>query len=301
MKNSKIYVELKDLKDMLKKDKNISSINDKIFMECSYVSLINPYKDYLCINNNGIHREYPKDLEFKEFKQLARIDDFLSSRIDMYIKFFEQSLKAYLTNVLCDKMKSLGNDTCDDYLLFQELLINSNNQFDMLNVFYRYKNTTVILADPLIVKKNIEVIEKIIRIGTKKEYLNNYLYNHYKNEYNTIPLWVVLHQLTLGELQSVFNMLKIKDRVLFVEKIYNQRKNNSFISKFSNKINYIRLLRNIINHYEPLIPFIINIKNQKEQKYLIKIICILKMNYYSSVLHNNLTVKKPKIAIQSNI
>ena len=82
--------------------------------------------------------------------------------------------------------------------------------------------------------------------------------------------------------------------------IYRQRKNNQFVSGFSNKINYIRLLRNNINHYEPIIPFIKNLSSLEEQKRLISLIKLLKLNYYRSVTHDSSKIKKPLIEIEVN-
>lgn len=251
----------------------------------------------MCLELNDEHRLYPENLDFKEFKKMIVIDDFISTRLNTYIKCFEQALTAYLIVTLSEKMISKGNNGCNDYSLFDELLNEGDNQLNMLDVYHLYKNAKISEANDLIVRKNKEVIEKIINLGTKKMESSNYLYKHYKDNYELVPIWVVLHQLSLGELQTIFNLLKIKDRVSFVERLYHQRKNNRFISSFSNKINYIRLLRNSINHYEPIIPFIHNLEKEDERKRLMELIKLLKLNYYSSSIHDNSKVNKPKLDI----
>lgn len=65
-------------------------------------------------------------------------------------------------------------------------------------------------------------------------------------------------------------------------------------------INYIRLLRNNINHYEPIIPFIQNLSNLEEQKMLIFFIKLLKINYYESTVHDCSKIEKPLIEFEVN-
>lgn len=302
MSYEKQYVPFSELIEMLKEDKNISvlTLKEKIFKERSYVSIINPYKDYLCLKRGDMHRVYPNDLDFKYFKKFIEIDDFISTRLNIYIKCFEQALTAYLATTMSDKMLKLGNVHCNDYSLFQELLSDQKNQLDMLDIYHRYQNTKIVKGNDLVIKKNREVVEKIIMLGQKKLDMNNYLYQHYKKNHTSIPIWVILHQLTLGELQIIYNLLKLKDRVAFVNNIYHQRKNNQFVSSFSNKINYIRILRNNINHYEPIIPFIQNLSSLEEQKRLISLIKLLKLNYYRSVTHDSSKIKKPLIEFEVN-
>lgn len=302
MSYEKQYVPFSDLIEMLKEDKNINvlTLKEKIFKERSYVSIINPYKDYLCLKRGNMHRVYPNDLDFKYFKKFIEIDDFISTRLNIYIKCFEQALTAYLATTMSDKMLKLGNVHCNDYSLFQELLSDQKNQLDMLDIYHRYQNTKIVKGNDLVIKKNREVVEKIIMLGQKKLNMNNYLYQHYKKNHTSIPIWVILHQLTLGELQAIFNLLKLKDRVAFVNNVYRQRKNNQFVSAFSNKINYIRILRNNINHYEPIIPFINNLRMEEDRKNFLIIIKLLKLNYYNSVIHDSSKIKKPLIEFEVN-
>lgn len=302
MSYEKQYVPFSDLIEMLKEDKNINvhTLKEKIFKERTYVSIINPYKDYLCLEKGDVHRVYPNNLDFKYFKKFIEIDDFISTRLNIYIKCFEQALTAYLATTMSNKMLKLGNVHCNDYSLFQELLSDQKNQLDMLDIYHRYQNTKIVKGNDLVVQKNREVVEKIIMLGQKKLNMNNYLYQHYKKNHTSIPIWIVIHQLTLGELQAIFNLLKLKDRVAFVNNVYRQRKNNQFVSTFSNKINYIRLLRNNINHYEPIIPFIKNLSSLEEQKRLISLIKLLKINYYESTVHDCSKIEKPVVDIYAH-
>lgn len=97
----------------------------------------------------------------------------------------------------------------------------------------------------------------------------------------------------------MFNLIKIKDKYHFVAKIYHKKVNPKAVAIFSNKINHIRILRNNINHYEPIIPFISNLNTMNEQNRLILIIKLLKRNYYSIIRENTKTLK-PALNITVN-
>lgn len=57
MSYEKQYVPFSDLIEMLKENKNINvhKLKEKIFKERTYVSIINPYKDYLCLEKGDVH------------------------------------------------------------------------------------------------------------------------------------------------------------------------------------------------------------------------------------------------------
>lgn len=171
VKMTKQYVHFEDLVTMLNEDKNMNpqTINQKIFKEISYVSLINPYKDYICLNHEEeAHRVYPSEVSFDDFKQLKMIDNFISNRLFVYIRTFEEALTANLYLILSNKMASLGDSTCSDFSVFEELLEEGENQLDMLDIYHRYENTKIIKANDKIVKKNKEVLIKFIQLGKKK-------------------------------------------------------------------------------------------------------------------------------------
>lgn len=300
----KKYVKTKDLTKMLEEDKHIipGTLNERIFLERSYDDVINPYKDYICVRHEeGEHREYPNEVNFRIYKQLNMIDDFIACRLYTYIKCFESALKANLIIVFSEKMIVSNDLTCANYSLFKEVLKEGENQLGMLDIYHCYHNTKIIRANEMIERKNREVIEKVLQLGTENNNLYKYSYEHYQSKYHMIPIWIVLKQLTFGELQTLFNLLKLKDRIPFVTQICGERKNNRYISSFSNKINYIRILRNMVCHCEPVMPFINNRKTEEEKHRLIYIVRMLKKNYYESEIHDNSKIVKPEHEVKINM
>lgn len=80
-------------------------------------------------------------------------------------------------------------------------------------------------------------------------------------------MWIVPNALTLGELQTLFLMLDTVSQKRIVAAMKNSIKlkiDNKDIISFSWHIELIRQMRNIINHYEPLLPFLISEMTNKK-------------------------------------
>ena len=89
----------------------------------------------------------------------------------------------------------------------------------------------------------------------------NSIAHHFKDKYGYIPMFVAIHGLTLGELTTLFEMLSRDDKMVFMRQIYSSPGKvftDSQIGKFQRGMAKVRMIRNIINHYEPIFPFIKN-------------------------------------------
>lgn len=82
-----------------------------------------------------------------------------------------------------------------------------------------------------------------------------------------VPLWIIPNALTLGELQTLFLILDTTSQKRIVATMKNTDElkiDNKDIISFSGHIELIRQMRNIINHYEPLLPFMISEMTNKK-------------------------------------
>lgn len=73
----------------------------------------------------------------------------------------------------------------------------------------------------------------------------------------------------------------------FCQTIY-KKQNVSYreINALSSNINFIRKIRNNINHYEPLIPVLLKYQNEGKEEAIFNILGLLKDLYFSGNIHS---------------
>lgn len=319
----KPYLSESDLISELVNNKNIDikTIPSDIFKERAYTTIVNPYKHFICLNYNPTTKDYvyKKDGDFSDYITMAQIDDYISSKFSIYINHFEKRLKNYLADILAQKLKTINID-CNDYNSFAILksaFPNDNNLSDTstspisschINIFnllcideiYDKDGITLIAADKNIIRNRKRAIKEILRISDLSKKTNNLLIEHYKNDNGYVPpIWDVIHVLSLGDLYALYNFLNKTDKIAFSNYILEKRTRSEDIASLSSKINTIRKIRNVINHYEPLLPLLI--KGDIEQAELFSIINILKNNYLRDNIQNiRISWKKTPVLPASN-
>ncbi len=316
---SKEYKNIEDQIEYIIKEKNIDSdsINLKLFYERSYISIINPYKDFICINkdpNTRIHI-YREKTNFNDFKKLIDIDDYISTKLSFLISLFEKRLKQFIAQILSEKML-VDSIHCDNYQQFKKLLkfipsdkiLNDTNTINIkcphaiydfidLDKVLNDTGTVYIQAEKNIVKNRKIAISEILKIGSKNSKSYNLLITHYQQFHKPLPIWTVVHGLNLGQLLTIFNMLNKIDRTKFLDQVIERRSRTIDIAKISKKIEIMREIRNIVNHYEPILPFFNDkLKSNKENE-VISTINLLLGNFANSEC-NTVNIKQFN---QSNI
>lgn len=78
-------------------------------------------------------------------------------------------------------------------------------------------------------------------------------------------MFVAVHSLSLGQLLTLFGMFNQEDKKELL-RVFNggsaeKRYSDAAIEKFGKDAIRIQVIRNIINHYEPIFPFIKNADN----------------------------------------
>ena len=159
------------------------------------------------------------------------------------------------------------------------------------NIFVELKNSKYGYNQDLFLVR-YSFIEKLYFYGggTNMENLNLYeskneLIKHYIRTQKYAPMWVLPNALTFGELQILFTMLDshCQKRIILQLLSYDlERIRIKDISIFSSHLEIIRNLRNIVNHYEPIIPyFIMKIPDKKvKESQMVKTIDLLLSNFY---------------------
>lgn len=269
MKEMKKHKSEDELCQYLHDKKNIGDIfeNRSIIKNRSYVSSINPYKKIFStgtdINGNHI---YPNTICVNEYRKLIEIDDLFASKYSNLIGAFERKFKLKIINVLCQRMVNSGDVYCVEYARSIYEIVNnfklnrkiSKMPYDLLGLDIEItKNGEQLNTE--ISASRIDVLLKIADHGVGKIKAKNSLVRHYQKNYPIVPFWLLAHILTLGELAILFNMLSEDDKFYIVKSMNNNEElYRKDIFTFEKNVEQIRILRNIINHYEPVFPYFQN-------------------------------------------
>jgi len=275
-------------------NKNIDplTLSTELFEYRSYVSLVNPYKEFVCKNKIGETHIYDDPTDFSLFLNIAYIDDFISSRLNLYINAFEKHLKSFIASVYSEKMNKVSRN-CDDYATW-ELIKASGSTNLSLKIFHDClpigndydKKFTLICAEEEVISKRISVVSTILKLSSTTTSSKNIIVNHYKANHFPVPFWIVVHELYLGDLLVLLGMLPIKEQVAFCEKLSNKTLNYNEARSMITRMTCIKNMRNIINHYEPIVPYFLGCVNDNSLEQVKKSIQLLMIHYENSPLKN---------------
>lgn len=313
----KPYMNNEELIDELVIRKNINreTIPESIFSERGYTTLVSPYKRLICINFDTTRREYiyKENGDFAEYINLAKIDDFISNKFSMYIECFEKQFKTYVAEKLSEKLKCT-NLSCNDYSELSQLgsslpsierihhchnISQLNCHFRCYNLLYfdRMYNSNLreVQANKNIIANRRRALDSILRLNTTHGHSSNMLIQHNFNKGIVPPVWGVVHTLSLGDVLALYNMLKIQDRLSFCQTILKkQTVSYREINALSSNINFIRKIRNNINHYEPLIPVLLQYQNDGKEDAIFNILELLKNLYFSGNIQSVNIIQRTK-------
>ena len=199
----------------------------------NYYNVINGYKDLFLKQNslgNPIDPEqYLDGTHFNELKSLFLFDRELRSLFLKYILIFENSFKTVLSHE------------------FSRRYPEENSYLDIQN--YVSNNPKKVLQQISILTKTIH--DKVDKNGAVK---------HYIEEHKSVPLWVLVNYLTIGNLSYLYDIYKDNDRDV-IAKYYSQKynkqhkpANNIRIASddLKSALKIINLVRNSCAHDERL-------------------------------------------------
>lgn len=287
------------------KNKNVlkSTIIKDSFYEKSYINLITPYSELLAKGRNDKDKHiYDFNRDFSEYIDCNKIDNAICHKLHNYIGVFEKRLKNFLAHKYCSKMKSNGDKQAKDYSWISDYK-NRRQVFDFIKYDKEYSSDgSIIAVTPGTRKRRKEVLDVIKHTSDIKNNSQKAVINHYKDKYGFVPMFIVIHTLTLGKLITLFSMLSQSDKHEFIiDFIQGKRKfsTNAQIFKFERMLNRINVIRNIINHYESIIPFILSTE-QHTYADLLNLLERLKNNFSRSCLEPENICEIPNIPIERN-
>lgn len=188
---------LKDKKNLIITDVGYSKA---ILNKTSYFSLISGYK---ALYKNTTTGKYIDGTTFEDIYALYKFDNELRSVFLKYILIAEHSIKASLAY----HFSEIYGENQKEYLSYENYMLKKTNKKDiqkLINIF-------------------------LYHIDHKSDYA--YI-THYKKNYNNVPLWVMIHILTLGQLSHMYDYLKGSVQIRICKDYHdvNIRQMHSFLS-----------------------------------------------------------------------
>lgn len=246
----------------LEKNKNVdkTTVSFPCFGEKTYLDLITPYSDLIALgrDENGKHI-YPPQVDFAEYIEYNQIDYAICNRLQLLIGAFEKMMKNFLMHKFCEKMKNDGDKQVKDFS-WTNRYVRGSQIFDLLKIDEVFEGGMIKTADSNVIGRRKGVLKTIREMG--KSPSKNNIVEHYKNKYHYVPMFVAVHSLTLGQLLTLYGMLSQSDKnellCIFNGTSLTKRYSDAAIEKFEKDALRVQVIRNIINHYEPIFPFIQN-------------------------------------------
>jgi len=214
------------------KSRNIS-VEDEVFAleilsSISYYSLLNGYKDVF--EKDGCPDQYKDGTKLETIYTLHKIQLDLNNIVFKYILYVEKSLKTklayYVSLNFGVNFKDNIHEATDNYLAA---------------VNYSSKNTD-----------RIKVLNRMLmRINEKFDKYPNAVSSYYKKNKNHVPAWILVNDLTLGQIKNWYLILKsdlkdsIANEMIFPGKSEIQLNRKEFFNK---SLDLLNEYRNILAH-----------------------------------------------------
>lgn len=176
----KTFKSYDELLKYLQKDKHLIICDFEyakhILTKTSYFSLISGYKD---IFKHPTTQTFKSGTTFEDLYSLYKFDHELRS---IFLK----------------------------YMLIAEHSIKSSMAYHFTKLYGENQNEYLSLSHFAVTKSNYPDIQKLIRtLSYHITHKSNYFYiTHYKNQYQNVPLWIMIQILTLGQLSHMYDFLK---------------------------------------------------------------------------------------------
>lgn len=265
-----------------------------VLLERSYSSIINPYKKLFAKGRDDNGHVYYDSINFSKYVEVAAFDDFYASKLHNFIGIFERKLKIIIAYVISKMLFTNGDKEGTSYVNVIHDYFNGNTQsLSMIgidDIHVHYTKNGISTAKPYYIATREKLLsEKLFNIGNNNVFSNNNLVKYYQDQHHKVPFWLLIHELTMGDLNILFNMLNKSLR----EEVYcyfysNDKPSAKELSRFSAKLEKIREIRNIVNHYESLLTYLDN-QTQNDFIHTIKVLTLLTDTAKNSIVFNSNT------------
>lgn len=253
-------IELLESRNVIITDKEFAK---KCISDISYYSLINGYKNLFPYDQDN---KFKIPIEFYEFYNLYRFDTMINNVMFKYIIAIEKSLKSKLSYIISEK-----------YGVFTDLGDYTNNNPDdyLCRKHYRNNNQT-----QSILKKIKTEISK-----TKNESVN-----HYKENHNHIPCWILVNGIPFGLTIKWYEILKPSEKDIICNQFISTTEITIQDKKefFKKSLDILRKYRNNIAHGNKIFNNTISEELPKKSVLLLSNNLITKIDYKHGIGRNDI-------------
>lgn len=218
MKEPKKFLTYEQQLELLKNKKLIIHNESKAIeylKQYSYYSLISGYKDIFKVEKNGVYRA---DATIEHIVALYELDNLLKYIFLQKIISIEKHIKSLYAYSFCQ----LYGETLDDYLNVNNYNYNAKFQKE-INQF-------------------VSIVGSIINRPNKFPNINYNISN-----YGTVPLWIIIHSLTFGQISKLYSFSKQK-----LQSCISKEFKNIYSEQLSDILNVLTKYRNVCAHGERL-------------------------------------------------
>lgn len=262
---SKVFKTKKELLDHLVNDRKIAVPTDfyDVFDFARYNNLIDAYKDIVSLEKSRGVYFYSSATSINDFINLHRIDEFVSLKLFSFIDGYENALKLFVSNRICESMVKAGSSDCCDYSLFKLEVGAVDLKLDCFispsYMFSNNPNSKLVFADEKNSQNRDRVFDKIDKLasGLSKGELNYYSKDFFTSK-GYLPFYILIGNLSFSNLITLFELFTEEIQLDFMRNVLKMDVVNfSDIKSLSTKHNIMRILRNATHHHEPVIPFLV--------------------------------------------
>lgn len=200
----------------------------EILKQNNYYYLINGYKD-IFIETGKTPESFIKNVSFTEIYTLHQFDKELRSNLSHILIIIERMFGS----VLAHEFSRIHKNHDADYL-------NIDN-FNQSTEDYLFTSTKLITKLNSIINESLDHSDTIIC--------------HYKNQYNRIPLWVLVNKLSFGTLAKMYKALLPNEKHAIAKSISEISNLRLYPNNIQQAINVLVLLRNKCAHDQKIFDF----------------------------------------------
>lgn len=176
--------------------------------------------------------------------------------VNMYSKIFQNNINTYIKGTRFEEIKALHIFDTELKNLFMKYIIISEKHFKSIfayNFAKEYHDKPFAYLDtsnyppgnPLELTKRLSFISKKINNLVKDK--NNNSVKHHYNKHHDVPIWVIVNDITLGDIIKLYKLIDQKTRNEIAKDVYNIFKTNVSKTETLEPSYLDTILENILN------------------------------------------------------
>lgn len=170
----------------------------KYLIRYGYYEIINGYKEHFMVDEKNDNKGFKDGVTFEHIFSLFNLDTQLRKEVMACLELFEANLRQVLSYTVAEKI----SDNQDIYL--------KRYNYNVGKKLYDKKTG-----------KSYYPIDKLLKKLNETTKSKNEPFKHYRDEHNNIPPWIIVKDISFGNLIWWFKLLKRKEKNLIISRMTN--------------------------------------------------------------------------------